>query len=73
VVVKIFGIAVIAMLLSSLGCRGRDPGSCERVPTTADGCRELCHDRGVEMSFFRYAPEAYRCDATCVCGEERLR
>lgn len=65
-----YRVVLSAMLLVPLvGCRDVEPASCERVPTTADGCRELCHDRGVEMTFFRYAPETYRCDAICRCGD----
>jgi hypothetical protein len=60
--------AKIGMLLTALvlaaGCRR---GSCADVPTTADGCRERCHDRGAEMAFFRYDPGRYPCDAVCEC------
>jgi hypothetical protein len=59
-------VAVAALVFATAGCHP-DHTSCDTVPTTADGCRELCHDRGAEMSFFRYAPDTYRCDATCVC------
>jgi hypothetical protein len=54
--------------LGVVGCHASNPVSCDQVPTTADGCRELCHDRGAEMAFFRYAPDMYRCDATCTCS-----
>jgi hypothetical protein len=59
---------VTALLLSaSFGCRSRGPSGCADVPTTADGCRERCHDRGAEMAFFRFDQGAYRCDAVCEC------
>jgi hypothetical protein len=67
-------LAGILLLLSvcgpaMLGCHALE--SCAEVPTTADGCREHCHDRGAEMAFFRYEPGTYRCDARCWCTEER--
>jgi hypothetical protein len=61
------------VLLALAGCHGSAPVSCDQVPTTADGCRELCHDRGAEMTFFRWAPGTYRCDATCECGDGTSR
>ncbi len=64
-------LAAIGLALG--GChRGADV-PCEAIPTTADGCREVCHDRGVEMTFFRYAPGVYRCDAICTCADTTLR
>jgi hypothetical protein len=56
---------VLAALLLVGGCRRVT--SCDDVPTTADGCRERCHDRGAEMAFFRYEPGRYACDAVCQC------
>jgi len=61
---------VVLPLLVAGGCHGSTPASCDEVPTTADGCRERCHDRGAEMTFFRWAPGTYRCDAICVCGND---
>ncbi len=59
---------VAAVLLGAAGCTHATAPSCDDVPTTADGCRERCHDRGAEMTFFRYDPSAYRCQAICWCG-----
>ena len=58
-------VVVAATMLPA--CRRAEPVDCEQVPTTADGCRERCHDRGAEMAFFRFDPGTYRCDATCEC------
>jgi len=64
---------VTAVALVVAGCRRGNEVPCEQIPTTADGCREVCHDRGVEMTFFRYAPGTYRCDAICTCADTTLR
>ena len=58
---------LIALAIAIGGLAACRRGSCADVPTTADGCRERCHDRGAEMAFFRYAPGQYRCDAVCEC------
>jgi hypothetical protein len=58
----------VAALLAIAGCRNAAPVDCDQVPTTADGCRERCHDRGAEMVFFRFDPGTYRCDAACECS-----
>lgn len=63
-------VAVALGALLTLGCRRAEPASCDEVPTTADGCRERCHDRGAEMTFFRFDPDAYRCEALCLCGND---
>ena len=60
-------VVAIALLVVS-SCRRSAPGICDDVPTTADGCRERCHDRGAEMAFFRFDPGTYGCDATCECS-----
>ena len=57
----------VALALAVGGVAGCQRGSCADVPTTADGCRERCHDHGAEMAFFRYEPGRYRCDAVCEC------
>jgi len=59
----------VLLILGVLGCHRAGPTRCEQVPTTADGCRELCHDRGAEMTFFRYDPDRYQCDAACECAD----
>jgi hypothetical protein len=62
---KLLGLAVALVVVGVAGCRRGQP--CDGVPTTADGCRERCHDRGAEMAFFRYEPGEYPCDAVCEC------
>ena len=61
-------LSSLVLLVGMLGCHS-DPAHCDQVPTTADGYREVCHDRGAEMTFFRYKPGEYACDATCECSE----
>ena len=56
---------LVLVMLALPACR--HAASCDDVPTTADGCRERCHDRGAEMMFFRNEPGTYRCDAVCEC------
>ena len=58
-------LAVALAIGGPVGCHRVQ--SCDQVPTTADGCRERCHDRGAEMAFFRYEPGEYPCDAVCEC------
>jgi len=58
---------VTALSTMPLACRRASAPRCDDVPTTADGCRERCHDRGEEMAFFREDATAYECGATCAC------
>jgi hypothetical protein len=60
---------VTVLAAMPLGCRRASAPNCDDVPTTADGCRERCHDRGEEMAFFRADSAAYVCDAICTCTQ----
>lgn len=56
-----------AVTMVPIGCRRASATRCADVPTTADGCRERCHDRGRELAFFREDPARYECGAICEC------
>jgi hypothetical protein len=60
-------VVVAAITVLSSGCRRASSADCADVPTTADGCRERCHDRGGELAFFREDPARYACGAICEC------